>query len=178
MAAPVLIFAVGNESRGDDALAPLLLRRLGAWLKEEGCCADFELIEDFQLQVEHAMDMAGRRLVLFIDAGMDTPAPYAFYRVQLINSCTPYSHALAPEAVLAVYPQIYHEVPPPAFVLCIRGEQFELGSPLSPQAISRLDSAMDFMRQLLQEAEVSVWEMQVQQQTVEDAAKREACTTQ
>jgi len=178
MAAPILIFAVGNESRGDDALAPLLLRRLDAWLQKEGRSADFELIEDFQLQVEHAMDMAGRRLVLFIDAGMDTPAPYAFYRAQAGDSRTPYSHALAPEAVLAVYPQIYPEAPPPAFILCIRGEQFELGSSLSPVTDSRLDSAMDFMKQLLQETEATAWEMQVQQQTVEDMKKQEACTAQ
>ena len=140
MTAPILIFAIGNESRGDDALAPLLLRKLDAWLQAEGRTEDFELIEDFQLQVEHAMDMAGRRLVLFIDAGMDTPEPYAFYRARLSDSSTPYSHALAPEAVLAVYPQIYQKDPPPAFILCIRGEQFELGLPLSPAAESRLDS--------------------------------------
>ena len=178
MVAPVLIFAVGNESRGDDALAPLLLRRLDAWLQKEKRSADFELIEDFQLQVEHAMDMAGRRLVLFIDAGMDTPEPYAFYRAQLKNTCTPYSHALAPEAVLSVYPQIYQKDPPPAFILCIRGEQFELGSPLSQVAESRLDSAMDFLQRLLQEADAAVWELCVQQQTAEDIEKREACTAQ
>ena len=28
MVAPLLVFAIGNESRGDDALAPLLLRQL------------------------------------------------------------------------------------------------------------------------------------------------------
>lgn len=178
MTAPILIFAVGNESRGDDALAPLLLRRLDAWLQKEGRSADFELIEDFQLQVEHAMDMAGRQMVLFIDAGMDTPAPYTFYRAQAGDSRTPYSHALAPEAVLAVYPQIYREAPPPAFILCIRGEQFELGSPLSPAADSRLDSAMNFMKQLLQEAEAAAWEMQAQQQTAGNAGKHEACTAQ
>jgi len=175
MSAPILIFAVGNESRGDDALAPLLLRRLDAWLQKEGRSADFELIEDFQLQVEHAMDLAGRQMVLFIDAGMDTPAPYAFYRAQPGDSLTPYSHALAPEAVLAVYPQIYREAPPPAFILCIRGEQFELGFPLSPAAASRLDSAMDFMQRLLQETEATAWGMQVQQQAAGDAEKHEDC---
>ena len=80
--APILVFAVGNESRGDDALGPLLLRELQAWLTETGLADDFELLEEFQLQVEHAMDMKDRRLVLFIDAGLDTPAPYSFYRAQ------------------------------------------------------------------------------------------------
>ncbi len=70
MVAPTLIFAVGNESRGDDALGPLLLRQLESWLAAEDHAEQFELLEEFQLQVEHAMDMKDRKLVLFIDAGM------------------------------------------------------------------------------------------------------------
>ena len=178
MTPPILIFAIGNESRGDDALAPLLLRRLDAWLKAEGRGGDFELIEDFQLQVEHVTDMVGRKMTLFIDAGMDTPAPYAFYRAQASGSCTLYSHALTPEAVLTVYPQIYQEAAPPAFVLCIRGEQFELGSALSPAAENRLEVAMDFMQNLLRETEVAAWEMRTHQAAIGDAEKHEACAVQ
>ena len=175
MTAPILIFAIGNESRGDDALAPLLLRRLDAWLQSEGRSKDFELIEDFQLQVENVTDMAGRRMVLFIDAGMDTPAPYAFYRAQTSGSPTLYSHALTPEAVLSVYPQIYRESPPPAFVLCIRGEQFELGCALSPEAENRLEVAMDFIQSLLRETEIATWEMHASQPAIGDAEKYESC---
>ena len=178
MTAPILIFAIGNESRGDDALAPLLLRKLDAWLQAEGLTEGFELIEDFQLQVENVTDMAGRKMILFIDAGMDTPAPYAFYRAQTSGSHTLYSHALTPEAVLAVYPQIYQESPPPVFVLCIRGEQFELGSSLSLAAENRLEVAMDFMRGLLRETEIAVWETSVSQSTLGGAEKHEVCAVQ
>ena len=178
MTPPILIFAIGNESRGDDALAPLLLRRLDAWLQAKGRAGDFELIEDFQLQVEHVTDMAGRKMVLFIDAGMDTPAPYAFYRAQASGSHALYSHALTPEAVLAVYPQVYREAPPPAFVLCIRGEQFELGAALSTATENRLEIAMDFMQSLLQQTEVTAWEMQTRQSTLGDTEKQGACAVQ
>jgi Ni,Fe-hydrogenase maturation factor len=34
--APVVILACGNPSRGDDALAPMLLDRLQNWLDQEG----------------------------------------------------------------------------------------------------------------------------------------------
>ena len=74
MTAPVLVFAVGNESRGDDALGPQLLRALEAWLRVGDETDQFELLEEFQLQIEHAMDMQNRQLVLFIDAGMDKRA--------------------------------------------------------------------------------------------------------
>jgi Ni,Fe-hydrogenase maturation factor len=186
MVAPVLIFAIGNESRGDDALGPLLLRELDAWLAERrtgftqrvqeplrgnptvGLKPDlqphlqvagdtFEFLEDFQLQVEHAMDMKDRRLVLFIDAGMDTPAPYSFYRAQANNEPVLYSHALAPEALLKVYEQFYQEAPPDVFVLCIRGERFELGEELSPSALEHLAQALDFSKKLLQNPEIVSW---------------------
>jgi hypothetical protein len=77
--AGLLVIAVGNRSRGDDALGPLLLDRLERWRASGDRGADLELLEDFQLQIEHALDLAGRRLVLFVDAGTRTAAPFVFY---------------------------------------------------------------------------------------------------
>jgi hydrogenase maturation protease len=158
MVAPVLIFAVGNESRGDDALGALLLRNLDAWLIASKCSEQFELLEDFQLQIEHAMDMKDRRLVLFIDAGMDTVAPFSFYRAELNDEPVLYSHALVPEALLKVYAQFYQATPPDVFILCIRGERFELGEGLSPQADDHLDAAMEFSKMLLTKPFAVAWE--------------------
>jgi len=64
--APLLVLAVGNPSRGDDALGPMLLEALHA----EGIDGDgqVELLGDFQLQIEHVIDLRGRRAVLFVDA--------------------------------------------------------------------------------------------------------------
>jgi hydrogenase maturation protease len=171
MVAPVLIFAIGNESRGDDALGSLLLRELDLWLKTGGCSEQFELLEDFQLQVEHAMDMQGRQLVLFIDAGMATVAPFSFYRAQANDTQVLYSHALAPEALLKVYAQFYQEVPPDVFILCVCGESFELGEGLSPQAVERLASAFEFGKKLLHQPEVAAWDSQCMQKTLGEQAK-------
>lgn len=164
MVAPVLIFAVGNESRGDDALGPLLLRKLNDWLTANRRSDQFELLEEFQLQVEHAMDMQGRQLVLLIDAGMETPDPYAFCRLQTTEDTLLYSHALAPEALLKVYVQLYQAPPPATFVLCIRGDRFELGEGLGPQALDRLERAFEFCKPLLHAPEIGVWERQCTQQ--------------
>lgn len=161
MAAPVLIFAIGNESRGDDAIAPLLLRKLAAWLEKQHMAGQFELLEDFQLQVEHAADMDGRELVLFIDAGMDTPAPWSFYRARGNDSRALFSHAITPEGVLSTYLQVYRKDPPPAFVLCIRGERFELGESLSPKAEQHMGSAIKLSQELLQNAAAPLWEKQL-----------------
>jgi len=155
---PILLFAIGNESRGDDAIAPLLLRKLEVSLKTGNFAGQFEFLEDFQLQVEHATDMMGRELVLFIDAGLDTPAPFSFYRIKNNDNRTLFSHAITPEAVVSTFKNIYQQDPPPAFVLCVCGEQFELGASPSPAAEEHMKSAMKFLLELARTANQSTWE--------------------
>ena len=48
----VLLLAVGNPSRGDDALGPLLLDRLEADLTDAIAARRVELLADFQLQID------------------------------------------------------------------------------------------------------------------------------
>jgi len=156
--APVVVIAIGNPSRGDDAIGPLLHARLLEWLENEGTIEGFELYEDFQLQIEHALDLKGRRLALFIDAGDNTPGPYAFDRVAATEGIMHTSHALPPGSVLQVYRQIEGEEPPPAFVLCVRGEQFKLGEPLSNAAESNLRAAFELLTHLCRQPSLTAWE--------------------
>jgi len=88
---------------------------------------------------------------LFLDAGKDTPAPFAFSRLAPKRDATHSTHALSPEAVLDVYVQVRGEAPPPAFALCVRGERFELGEGLSPDGVERLELAWDFVKTLMAE---------------------------
>ena len=157
MSAPVAIFAIGNPSRGDDALGPHLLARLSEWLEAEGRAADFELIEDFQLQIEHALDLRGRELVLFIDAGERTPAPFMFTPVSPSAQVAHTSHALAPAAVLQVYLQTEQLAPPPAFLLAVRAESFELGETLGESARNFADAAFGFLTLLCQHPLPDAW---------------------
>jgi hypothetical protein len=68
--APVLVLAVGNPSRGDDAVGPLLAECLQAWLRQQPAevQARIEVITDQQLVVEHVLDIQGRERVLLMDA--------------------------------------------------------------------------------------------------------------
>lgn len=157
MKAPVVVFAVGNPSRGDDAIGPELLGRLAAWLEKEGLAEGVELIEDFQLNIEHALDLAGRELALFIDAGENTPAPYVFERIFPSNIPSHSTHALPPQAVLQVYRQMECQEPPPSFVLCVRGERFDLGEALTPEARGRVVEAMELLEGLIRQPDLEAW---------------------
>ena len=158
----VVVFAIGNRSRGDDAIGPLLLERLASWLATEKLACGFELIDDYQLQIEHALDLSGRSLALFIDAGCDTPGPFQFYPIvpsSAANKCgtTSSTHNMPPQGVLDVYRQFEGAEPPPSFVLCVRGEKFELGEGLSDHAQAHIEAAWRQLALLCVQPDAALW---------------------
>jgi hydrogenase maturation protease len=154
----VVVFAVGNRSRGDDAIGPLLLERLAPWLATEVQTGEFELIEDYQLQIEHALDLQDKRLALFIDAGCDTPAPFQLYPIGSAPTASASStHRLPPQGVLEVYRQVARAEPPPSFVLCVRGERFELGEGLSSPAEAHMEAAWRQLTLLCRAPDAALW---------------------
>jgi hydrogenase maturation protease len=134
--APVLVLAVGNPSRGDDALGPML-----AEMVEGAALPGVEVIVEFQLQVENALDLEGRERVIFVDAGIDTAAPFELRQAQPAEDFLHTSHALSPELVLATYVRVRGGAPPPSTILCVRGESFELGEGLSETAVKNMQVA-------------------------------------
>ncbi len=154
----LLIIAVGNPSRGDDALGTLFLERLAEGRELLHNQDEIELLTDFQLQIEHAVDLENRALALFVDASVACHSPFQFTRLQPVEDAGYTSHALSPAAVLCVYGQINADPPPPAFQLAIRGECFELGEPLSAAAEVNLASALEFAGQLLKQPVVEIWD--------------------
>ena len=141
MTAPRLVFGWGNASRGDDALGPLFVARLREQLGD-AAQGRVDFLEDYQLQVEHALDLVGRRQVLFVDASLEGAAPFALHTLQAARDASFSSHAVSPEAVMQVYRDLHNEPPPPCLLLAIRGERFGLGEPMSLAAEAHLEAAL------------------------------------
>lgn len=139
-----LVFSWGNPSRGDDALGPLFAEAIDA-LQLPGV----ECLTDFQLQVEHALDLVGRRRVLFVDASMAADTPFSVRRLRPQRDASFTSHAMTPEAILQVYADTQNDEPPPAWLLGIRGNRWELGDAPSQTALSSLDASVRWARQWL-----------------------------
>jgi hydrogenase maturation protease len=139
--APLLVFGWGNLSRGDDALGPLCVEGLRA-LRVASSQVDY--LEDYQLQIEHALDLVGRRRVLFVDASLSCRAPFEVTPLQAAPDASFTSHALSPRALLQVYRELQGEAPPPCTLLAIRGERFELGEPPSASAQRHLAAALQW----------------------------------
>ncbi len=149
----VVVIGVGNPSRGDDALGPLLLDRI-----EAAGFGQVVIRRDFQLQLEHALDLCGADLVLFVDAMTgEGDDGVRFGEIGPKPNLGALSHALAPEVVLDVYQRIESRSPPPAFVLAMRGRSFELGDGLSELADSALGVGWQLCEELLRVPSLEDW---------------------
>ncbi len=140
--APVLVLACGNPSRGDDALGPDFVARVETLLADQIRAGTLELITDFQLQAEHALDLVGREDVVFVDASASCAAPFEWREAKPARDATFSTHVMSPAAVLATFRVIAAREPPPCHVLAIRGYGFELGAPPCPAAVANLDAAV------------------------------------
>jgi hydrogenase maturation protease len=155
-----VIFGYGNPSRGDDALGPVLLERAEAWADAHPG-GDLDLVGDFQLQIEHAEDLRGRAVALFLDADASCAPPFLFRTVAPSKDDSYTTHELSPESVLQVFATIAGHEPPPAFVLSVRGERFDLGEPLSPEAEAHAEAAWALLEALLVDPRPEAWATRV-----------------
>lgn len=143
--APILILTYGNPSRGDDALGPAMFDLLEAHKHTSGNPSEVDLLTDFQLQIEHAVDIKGRECILFIDAGVSCMEPFELQQLRPERDDSFTTHAMSPAAVLSVYQQINGCEPPPAYLLTIRAYEFGLGLPMSEAATENLHDAFQFI---------------------------------
>jgi hydrogenase maturation protease len=134
--APRLVIALGNPSRGDDALGPLIAERLAAL-----ALPGVEVLVDYQLQIEYALDLRDRSEVIFVDAAVAGDGPFTLAPVAARSDPSVTSHALSPQALLESYRRLTGSTPPPAYVLAVRGRAFDLGAEPSREARANLEQA-------------------------------------
>ncbi len=144
--AGTLVFGWGNPSRGDDAMGPLVVDAVEGW-----DLPGVECLTDFQLQVEHALDLKGRQRVLFVDASTEAAAPFEVSRLAPSRDASFSTHEMSPAAVLQVYRDVEATDPPPCRVLAIRGERWDLGTAPSPAALTHLNAALEWVRGWLED---------------------------
>ncbi|CAG1021626.1 hydrogenase maturation protease [Methylococcales bacterium] len=145
MKKPILVFGYGNLSRGDDAVGPLLLE----YLEQRADLTQVELLTDFQLQIEHALDLQDRDLVIFVDASVTGNEAFVFSKLKPCRDNSYTSHAMSPAALLQVFETMTDQPTPPSFLLSIKAESFELGEAVCQATAENLRQACRFAENLL-----------------------------
>ncbi|MDP2869148.1 hydrogenase maturation protease [Methyloversatilis sp.] len=144
MTAPLLVLGWGNPSRGDDALGPMLVDALAAYAGRALPAGAVDCLSDYQLQIEHALDLVGRERVLFVDAAVGLDAAFAVSAVQPQRERQITSHALSPPALLQVFVDLQGCAPPECSLLALRGRRWALGEVPDAAACEDLARALEW----------------------------------
>ncbi|HSA97062.1 MAG TPA: hydrogenase maturation protease [Acidobacteriota bacterium] len=141
----MLVLGIGNPGRRDDGLGAAAAERLRK-RRLAGVACD----ADYQLNIEDALACAKHDVVVFVDAARGSRRPFRFVKVGARPGMPAMSHALRPEAVLALAAELYGRQPE-AWMLAIRGHRWTIGEGLSAQAEENLAQAMTFLARFLKE---------------------------
>jgi hydrogenase maturation protease len=141
---PVLVYGYGNPGRQDDGLGIALVEQLQAWAQAERI-SGLVLDSNYQLNAEDALTVAEARTVVFVDATGEGDEPFTFRRLESRAEIAFSTHAMSPESVLALAAELYDKRPP-AWLLAIRGYEWEPNAAPTPAAQANLTAARGFLQ--------------------------------
>jgi hydrogenase maturation protease len=132
----ILILGYGNPGRQDDGLGPAVAAGIDAlgW-------PNVTAYDNYQLNIEDALDVAAHEIVWFVDAAKSGSPPFAVSELSPAPTIEFTSHIVRPEAILAIAQQCYGATPE-AFLLAVRGYDFEFVEALTPGAADNLRAAL------------------------------------
>ena len=136
----ILVVGYGNPGRQDDGLGPAAAAQI-----EQIRWPSVTTSDNYQLVIEDAVQIAAHDVVWFVDATREGDAPYAVQRLAPAFDITFTSHLLKPETLLAIAEQQFGKSPE-AYLVSIRGYEFDFLEGLSDQARSNLVLAVALMR--------------------------------
>ena len=132
----ILVLGYGNPGRQDDGLGPAVAAAIDAlgW-------PNVTAYDNYQLNIEDAVDVAAHEIVWFVDAAKSGSRPFAVTELAPASTVEFTSHIVRPEAILAIARQCYGATPQ-AFLLAVRGYDFEFTEELTPGAADNLRAAL------------------------------------
>ena len=138
----LLVIGYGNELRGDDGVGPKVAAAVEA-LQLPGV----RTLICQQLSPEHAEPVSQARVVVFVDAAVDTPREVQFRKLEPAGSSQLLAHAADPRTMLALARDVFGQYPE-AWWLTIPAENTGFSEELSPSVRHGLREAVEKIRLL------------------------------
>ena len=143
-----LVIGCGNLLRGDDAVGPVLVRRM----LERGLPDDLEVADGGTSGMDVAFRMRGASQVVLVDATATGGEPGSLYRLEGadVESLPPLGginlHAFRWDHALAFARwALKEDYPSEILVYLIEADSFEFGAPLSPPVERAMDRLVDHL---------------------------------
>ena len=137
----ILVIGYGNPARRDDGIGEYVVKRL---LSEK------EYIDVLSLQElgpEICEDISGCELVFFVDASMDQSEDFIVKEIIPRYKTPIFSHHISPEMLLALTEELYG-VRPKAYLVSIRGYDFDFGFELTEEARKNSEEAIEKIKEI------------------------------
>lgn len=140
----ILIIGYGNPGRQDDGLGVILVDELNRWADESSL--DYIYTDsNYQLNLEDAATISDFQLVIFADASKEDIEHYSLVKLDPSPKADFTMHAVSPAFILHICEQIFHRRPE-AFLLHIKGYQWNFMTQPTDQAMKNLTKAMEYIK--------------------------------
>jgi hydrogenase maturation protease len=145
----ILVLGYGNPGRQDDGLGPAVATAIAIqeW-------PNVTAYDNYQLNIEDALDVADHDVVWFVDAARTGPAPYFVSCLSPALGIEFTSHLVRPEVILAIARQ-YCGRSPTAFLLGIRGYEFDFLEELTAGAMENMEAAFAMISERIRGAQTA-----------------------
>ena len=134
-----LIYGIGNPGLRDDGLGPKLVS-----LVEAESIDNVDCDSNTQLNIEDALTCSHYDNVIFVDASETAAPPFEFKELEPAREIASTTHEMSPASVLTLTEELYARRPG-AWLLAVRGYEWDIGEGLSPQAEINLSAALAFL---------------------------------
>lgn len=139
----VYVYGYGNPGRQDDGLGPAIADDI-----ENRSIPGVITDSNYQLNIEDAHNIASSEVVIFVDASLTGEGPFTFSKIKPAAEITFTTHAMSPESVIALCSDVYGK-DVEAYILAVRGYEWEFGVEFSNGAKENLTMACSFLSEKL-----------------------------
>lgn len=141
----ILLYGYGNPGRQDDGLGIKFIEHIEKWIKDENI-KNVEVDTNYQLNVEDALSISDKDIVIFVDASLAIDTSFKFVKVNSDDSTIEFTmHAVSPSYILDLCNKIYNKNPK-TYLLHIKGYYWDLKEEISTEANENLIKAVDFIK--------------------------------
>jgi hydrogenase maturation protease len=150
----ILIYGYGNPGRQDDGLGIVLTERLADWASENQITG-VEFDHNYQLNIEDAVAIAQKDLVIFADASEEDIEDFCLSQIDGSSKVSFTTHAASPSYIVQLCKELFQKEPR-GLLLHIKGYEWAFQEGLSERAKENLDRALEFMQTLLTDPENAI----------------------
>jgi hydrogenase maturation protease len=140
----ILIYGYGNPGRQDDGLGIELVEEIDRWCTENGLDHVYT-DSNYQLNLEDASEISGYDVVIFADASREEIRDFCLDPLTPSDKTEFSMHAVSPAFILHLSESVFHHEPE-AYLLHIRGYEWEFMAGMTEKARTNLAGAVEYIK--------------------------------